>query len=83
LGCTWAEFRTRYDASVVGEQWDVLVGNNLMQLHAADSSAERTIRPMCIVLDSPDTDEYERWLAGQWRTCLGLAEAALSEVGAA
>jgi len=83
LGCTWPEFRRRYEASVVGEQWDVLIGNNLMQLHAADSSAERTIRPICIVLDTPDTDEYESWLAGQWRTYLGTSDFSRPEVRAA
>jgi len=67
LGRTWPEFRAGYEVSVVGELHDVMVGNNLTQLHAAESDATRTIRPLCLVLDRPDSAGYERWLAEQWR----------------
>jgi hypothetical protein len=69
LGLTWPAFRTNYEASVAGRQWDLLVGNNLSQLHAADSGLDRTIRPLSIVMDLVDDDvEYERWLSAQWWT---------------
>ena len=68
LGRTWPEFRRDYEVCVVGERYDLLVGNNLTQLHAACSSVSRTIRPMCIVIDRPEGEPYERWLADQWRT---------------
>lgn len=67
LGRSWPEFRREYELAVIGERHDLLIGNNLTQLHAADSHISRTIIPMCIVLDRPEGDAYERWLAAQWR----------------
>ncbi|HEX8130980.1 MAG TPA: hypothetical protein VF527_17900 [Pyrinomonadaceae bacterium] len=67
LGRTWPEFRRDYESAVIGERHDLLIGNNLTQLHAADSHASRTIRPMCIVSDRAEGEAYERWLAAQWR----------------
>ena len=67
LGRTWPGFRVEYETCLVGECYDLLIGNNLTQLHAADSKAARTIRPLCIVLDDPDSDAYERWLHTQWQ----------------
>jgi hypothetical protein len=67
LGRTWQEFRRDYEVAVVGDHHDLLIGNNLTQLHAADSHASRTIRPMCIVSDRAEGEGYERWLAAQWR----------------
>jgi hypothetical protein len=68
LGRTWPEFRKEYEVAVVAERYDVLLANNLTLLHAAISSASRTIRPLCIVTDRAEGDLYERWLADQWRT---------------
>ena len=74
LGKTWPEFQAEYETSVVGELHDLLIGNNLTQLHAADSSTTRTVLPMCIVVDNADGDAYERWLATQWREWFALSQ---------
>jgi len=80
LGRVWPEFQREYEVTVVGAPYDVLIGNNLTQLHAAESSSSRTIRPLCIVLDRPEGDAYEKWLARQWRiwyeTCPAAPHAA-------
>lgn len=67
LGRTWPEVRNEYEVAVIGERHDLLIGNNLTQLHAANSHTTRTIRPICIVLDRPEGDAYEQWLADQWQ----------------
>jgi hypothetical protein len=74
LAKTWPEFRAEYETSVGGELYDLLIGNNLTQLHAADSSRTRTVLPLCIVVDNADGDAYERWLASQWREWFALAQ---------
>jgi hypothetical protein len=74
LGRTWPEFRRDFETAVVGKRYDLLIGNNLTQLHAADSHLSRTIRPMCIVLDRPEGNAYERWLATQWRAWYAPAQ---------
>lgn len=68
---TWPEFRSEYEVTLSGERYDLMIGNNITQLHAASSSVFRTIRPMCIVVDRPEGDPYERWLGGQWRAWYG------------
>jgi hypothetical protein len=67
LGQSWPKMRETYEVAVVGARYDLLIGNNITQLHAALSSASRTIRPMCMVIDRPEGEAYERWLATQWR----------------
>lgn len=67
LGRTWPEVRTHYETAVLGQRYDLLMGNNLTQFHAAESHMSRTIQPMCIVMDRPEGEPYERWLAAQWR----------------
>jgi hypothetical protein len=71
VGRTWPEFRAEYETRVVAEGHDVLIANNLTLLHAAISSASRTIRPLCIVTDRSEGEPYERWLAYQWRVWQG------------
>jgi len=67
LGASWPAVRAAYEVGVVGERYDLLVGNNLTLLHGADSELRRTIQPLGLAIDQPDSDAYERWLAGQWR----------------
>jgi len=74
LGRTWPEVHADYSTRVVGELHDILIGNNLTQLHAADSNTSRTILPMCIVTDKADGSAYEQWLATQWRHWYGASE---------
>jgi len=74
LGKSWPEVHAEYATRVVGELHDALIGNNLTQLHAADSNASRTILPLCIVTDQALGDAYERWLAKQWQQWYAGAE---------
>jgi hypothetical protein len=74
LGKTWPQVHFEYEASVVGELHDLLIGNNLTQLHAADSNISRTILPMCIVTVNAGGDAYERWIGRQWRQWYALVQ---------
>ncbi|KZM50317.1 hypothetical protein [Labrenzia sp. OB1] len=70
-GLSWPEFRDRLEVSAVADRYDLLMGNNLTLLHAADSATERTILPVCFVIDQPETIDYENWLASQWERSFG------------
>ena len=76
LGLSWPQLRRRYEVSVVGERGDLLIGNNLTQMHAAFSSRDRQICPVCIVVDKPAGESYERWLGDQWDRSFARLEAA-------
>ncbi|GAA3098765.1 hypothetical protein [Streptosporangium carneum] len=71
LGLSWPGVRERYESTVVGERGDLLIGNNLSQMHAAFSARDRQICPVCVVVDKPAGPEYESWLAREWEQ--GLA----------
>lgn len=75
-GLSWPEFRDRLEVSATAERFDLLIGNNLTLLHAAESASERTILPVCIVMDQPDSEAYEIWLASQWERAFGSEPAA-------
>ncbi|MDQ2873730.1 MAG: hypothetical protein M3Y33_02475 [Actinomycetota bacterium] len=51
-----------------GERYDVLIGHNPTMLHGGMAGGrERTLEPLCLVVDKPEGDEYERWLRTSWR----------------
>lgn len=66
LGLSWPATRIAYETTVVGQRGDLLLGNNLFQMHAAFSAPDRRICPVCIVLDAPTGPAYEEWLEAQW-----------------
>ena len=66
LGLSWPQARARYESAVTGVRGDLLIGNNLTQKHAAFSSRDRQICPVCIVVDTPIGAAYESWLEQQW-----------------
>ncbi|GII94602.1 hypothetical protein [Sinosporangium siamense] len=66
LGLSWPEMRRHFESTVTGGLGDVLIGNNLSQMHAAFSARDRRICPVCIVVDKPAGAEYEAWLAQEW-----------------
>lgn len=67
LGMSWPQARARYETAIVAARHDLVLANNLTLFHAADSDEFRTLVPMCIVTARAGGDDYEHWLARQWR----------------
>ncbi|KAA6223794.1 hypothetical protein CP973_19375 [Streptomyces albofaciens JCM 4342] len=67
-GMTWDAFKQRWEVLVPGEHCDLLVGHNLTMLHGGlAGGARRVLDPLCLVVDRPAGDVYEKWLARAWR----------------
>lgn len=67
-GRDWRTFRAGWEVCAPSERFDLLFGHNLTMLHGGwAGGAGRVIEPMCLVVDEPSGDDYERWLAASWR----------------
>lgn len=67
-GQPWRECRERWEVLAPSERFDLVFGHNLTMLHGGWAGGPgRVIEPMCLVVDRPEGEEYERWLAASWR----------------
>ena len=65
-------FRRRFEVCVSSEQGDLVMGHNLRLVHGGlMGGPSRLLEPLCLVVDRPEGDDYEAWLARQWRSAGG------------
>jgi len=68
LGLPWPQFRADHETCVVTERFDLLVTHNLTMNHGGlAGGTSRILEPVYLALDRPEGEDYERWLAAQWR----------------
>lgn len=69
LGLSWVDFRATYQLCVPSERFDLLLGHNLTLVHGGLMGGPgRLIEPICLVMNQPNGEDYERWLAQAWRS---------------
>jgi hypothetical protein len=67
LGLTWTAVRRHFEVEVHTQQFDLVVGHNLVLVHGgADGGPSRVLEPISIVMDEPAGEDYEAWLAREW-----------------
>jgi len=68
LGLSWQDYRAQYELCLSGERYDFLLSNNLTMVHGGlMGGASRYLEPICFILDNPQGEAYERWLAQGWQ----------------
>ena len=57
------------ETTVPSQRYDLVMGNNLTLLHGgASGGPSRLLLPICFVMDNAAGQDYEAWLAHQWRS---------------
>ena len=68
LGLSWQTYRAEYELCISGERYDFLLSNNLTTVHGGImGGASRYLEPICFILDRPEGEAYEEWLAQGWQ----------------
>ncbi|WP_296106756.1 hypothetical protein [uncultured Agrobacterium sp.] len=68
IGLGWFPFNKACGVAVQSESYDLVIANNLNLIHAGLGGGRgRILVPMCLVIDEPSSDQYEKWLQNIWR----------------